>query len=597
MNEQDLRHEIAAVKDGRLSRRDFVQRMLAAGLTAPLAGMMLAHSGVAMAAQEFPYKPTKAGGGGALKLLFWQAPTLLNPHFAIGSKDQESARAFYEPLAGWDADGNLVPVLASEIPSVANGTVAADGTWVIWKLKQGVKWHDGQPFTADDVIFNWQYAANTETSAVTIGDYRDLKTIEKFDDHTVRLVFSRPTPQWFTPFVGGRGAIIPKHLFSDYIGAKSREAPNNLKPVGTGAYLFVDFKPGDILTGRLNPDYHVPNRPHFDTLEIKGGGDAVSAARAVLQTGEYDYAWNLQVEDEILVKLETGGTGVAEIVPTGNLEFILLNATDPNVEVDGERSSLKTKHPLFSDPAVREAINLLIDRASIQKFVYGRGGIATANCVNNPARYRSPNTRFEFNIDKANEILENAGWKKGTSGIREKDGKPLKLVFQTSTNGPRQKNQAIVKQACQKAGIELELKSVVGSVFFSSDVANPDTYTHFYCDMEMLMITMSSPEPQAFMTQYVSWEVASKANKWQGRNISRWQSKEYDDLYNELTRELDPVKRAALYIKLNDTVCAGRHVLPELNRPRVSGIRKGLQTHSSGWDNDLWQLPNWYRES
>ncbi|MGJ5008078.1 peptide ABC transporter substrate-binding protein [Bradyrhizobium oligotrophicum] len=597
MNEQDLRHEIAAVKDGRLSRRDFVQRMLAAGLTAPLAGMMLAHSGVAMAAQEFPYKPTKAGGGGALKLLFWQAPTLLNPHFAIGAKDQESARAFYEPLAGWDADGNLVPVLASEIPSVANGTVAADGTWVIWKLKQGVKWHDGQPFTADDVIFNWQYATNTETSAVTIGDYRDLKTIEKFDDHTVRLVFSRPTPQWFTPFVGGRGAIIPKHLFSDYIGAKSREAPNNLKPVGTGAYLFVDFKPGDILTGRLNPDYHVPNRPHFDTLEIKGGGDAVSAARAVLQTGEYDYAWNLQVEDEILVKLETGGTGVAEIVPTGNLEFILLNATDPNVEVDGERSSLKTKHPLFSDPAVREAINLLIDRASIQKFVYGRGGIATANCVNNPARYRSPNTRFEFNIDKANEILENAGWKKGASGIREKDGKPLKLVFQTSTNGPRQKNQAIVKQACQKAGIELELKSVVGSVFFSSDVANPDTYTHFYCDMEMLMITMSSPEPQAFMTQYVSWEVASKANKWQGRNISRWQSKEYDDLYNELTRELDPVKRAALYIKLNDTVCAGRHVLPELNRPRVSGIRKGLQTHSSGWDNDLWQLPNWYRES
>ncbi|WP_315724466.1 MULTISPECIES: peptide ABC transporter substrate-binding protein [unclassified Bradyrhizobium] len=597
MNEQNLRREIAAVKEGRLSRRDFVQRMLALGLTAPLAGMMLAHSGVAMAAQAFPYKPTKAGGGGPLRILFWQAPTLLNPHFAIGAKDQESSRAFYEPLAGWDAEGNLVPVLAAEIPSVANGTVAPDGTWVVWKLKPGVKWHDGQPFTAEDVIFNWQYATTPETSAVTIGDYKDIKTIEKIDDHTVRLVFSQPTPQWFTPFVGGRGAIIPKHLFGDYIGAKSREAPNNLKPVGTGAYLFVDFKPGDMLTGKLNPDYHVPNRPYFDTLEIKGGGDAVSAARAVLQTGEFDYAWNLQVEDEILVKLEAGGTGVAEIVPTGNLEFILLNATDPNVEVDGERSSLKTRHPLFSDPAVREAINLLIDRTSIQKFIYGRGGIATANCINNPERYRSKNTSFEFNIEKANQILESAGWTKGASGVREKDGKPLKIVFQTSTNGPRQKNQAIIKQACQKAGIEMELKSVVGSVFFSSDVANPDTYTHFYCDMEMLMITMASPEPQAFMTQYVSWEAASKANKWQGRNISRWQSKAYDDLYNELTRELDPVKRAALYIKLNDTVCAGRHVLPELNRPRVSGIRKGLQTHSSGWDNDLWQLPSWYRES
>ncbi|MGC2774990.1 MAG: peptide ABC transporter substrate-binding protein [Bradyrhizobium sp.] len=597
MNEQDLRRDVAAVKEGRLSRRDFVQRMLAVGLTAPLAGMMLAHSGVAMAAQAFPYKPTKAGGGGPLKILLWQAPTLLNPHFAIGLKDQEAARAFYEPLAGWDADGNLVPVLAAEIPSVANGTVAADGTSVVWKLKQGVKWHDGRPFTADDVIFNWQYATNPETSAATIGDYKDIKTIERIDDHTVRLVFGQTTPLWFTPFVGARGGIIPKHLFSDYIGAKSREAPNNLAPVGTGAYLFVDFKPGDTLTGKLNPDYHVPNRPHFDTLEIKGGGDAVSAARAVLQTGEFDYAWNLQVEDEILLKLENGGQGTVEVVPTGYLEFILLNATDPNVEVDGERASLKTKHPLLSDPAVREAINLLIDRASIQKFIYGRGGIATANCVNNPERYRSRNMTFEFNIEKANQILEQAGWKKGPSGIREKDGKPLKLLFQTSTNAPRQKNQAIIKQACQKAGIELELKSVVGSVFFSSDVANPDTYSHFYCDMEMYLISMASPEPQAFMTQYVSWEAASKANKWQGRNIARWQNKTYDDLYNELTRELDPVKRAALYIRLNDIVCSDHHVLPELNRPRVSGIRKGLQTHSSGWDNDLWQLPSWYRET
>ena len=203
MNEQDLRGEIAAVKEGRLSRRDFVQRMLAVGLTAPMAGMMVAHSGVAMAAQDFPYKPTKAGGGGPLKLLFWQAPTLLNPHFAIGTKDQEAARAFYEPLAGWDAEGNLVPVLAAEIPSMANGTVAADGTFVIWKLKQGVTWHDGHPFTADDVIFNWQYATDPETSAVTSGDYKHIKAIEKIDDHTIRVVFAQPTPLWMTGFVGG----------------------------------------------------------------------------------------------------------------------------------------------------------------------------------------------------------------------------------------------------------------------------------------------------------------------------------------------------------------------------------------------------------
>ena len=167
MKERELRDLIADVKTGQLSRRAFVQRMIAVGLTAPMAGMMLAQSGVPMAAAEIPYKPTKAGGGGLLKLLYWQAVTLLNPHFAIGTKDQEGSRIFYEPLAGWDGDGNLVPVLAAEIPSKENDGLAEDGRSVVWKLKRGVKWHDGKPFTADDVVFTWEYARNA-------GDRRGL---------------------------------------------------------------------------------------------------------------------------------------------------------------------------------------------------------------------------------------------------------------------------------------------------------------------------------------------------------------------------------------------------------------------------------------
>ena len=131
MKERELRDLIADVKSGRLSRRAFVQQMIAVGLTAPMAGMMLSQSGVAMAAAEIPYKPTKAGGGGVLKLLYWQAITLLNPHFAIGTKDQEGSRIFYEPLAGWDAEGNLVPALAAEIPSKENYGLAEDGRSVV----------------------------------------------------------------------------------------------------------------------------------------------------------------------------------------------------------------------------------------------------------------------------------------------------------------------------------------------------------------------------------------------------------------------------------------------------------------------------------
>src|SRR3954454_17594069 len=492
MNERDLRSQIADVKAGRLSRRDFVQRMIAVGLTAPMAGAMLAHSGVAIAAEPMDYKPTKAGGGGTLKLLFWQAPTLLNPHFANGTKDQEASRLFYEPLAGWDADGNLVPILAAEIPSKDNGLLAADGMSVTWKLKQGVKWHDGKPFTADDVVFTWAYAADLATAAYTTGSYQNIK-VEKIDDYTVKVIFKAPTPFWADPFVGSVGQILPKHHFGDYAGAKSRDAPGNLKPVGTGPYKFVEFKPGDLLTAERNPDYHVKNQPYFDTLELKGGGDAVSAARAVLQTGEYDYAWNLLVEDEILKRMEAGGKGRVEFTLSGGVEFIILNTTDPWTEVDGERSSIKTKHPSLSDPAVRRAFNLLIDREAIQKFIYGRGGIATASFVNQPSRFKSGKLKYEFDIDKANKILDEAGWKKGADGIREKDGKKLKYVFQTSINAPRQKTQAIIKQACQKAGIDAELKSVTPSVYFSSDAANPDTARKFYADIQMLTTGVGAP--------------------------------------------------------------------------------------------------------
>src|SRR5882762_5440318 len=596
MKERELRDLIADVKTGRLSRRAFVQRMIAVGLTAPMAGMMLAQSGVANAAPAITYKPPKAGGGGPVKLLLWQAPTLLNPHFAVGTKDQEACRLFYEPLAGWDQDGNLVPILAAEIPSKENDGLTEDGLSVVWKLKRGVKWHDGKPFTADDVVFNWEYARTPETAAVSIASYKDIK-VEKIDDFTVSVKFAKPTPFWADAFVGTYGMIIPKHLFADYIGGKSRDAPTNLKPVGTGPYLFVDFKPGDTLLAKLNPDYHVPNRPHFDTLELKGGGDAVSAARAVLQTGEYDYAYNVLVEDEILLKLESAGKGKVSITPSGNVEFMMLNATDPAVEVDGERASLKTRHPLFSDPAVRQAINLLIDRASIEKFIYGRTASATANFLNAPERVRSKNTKLEFNIEKANAILEAAGWKKRADGVRAKDGKSLKFVYQTSINAPRQKAQAIVKQACQKAGIEIELKSVVASVFFSSDAANPDTYTHFYCDAQMYNTTMTQPDPQFFMNQYVSWQVSSKENKWQGRNIARWVNKEYDDVYKQAERELDPVKRAAMYIKLNDLVVADNYILPVVRRPKVQAVRGNLAVHMTGWDNDLYQIASWYREA
>ena len=422
---------------------------------------------------------------------------------------------------------------------------------------------------------------------------REVAKVEAVDPLTLRITTTQVFPMLPTNL--SAIAIIPRSIR----GATATEDFNTGKStIGTGPYRFVDFKPGDIVRGELNPGYHMPNRPSFDTIEMKGGGDAVSAARAVIQTAEFDYAWNMQVEDEILKRLEQGGKGRADIVAGGNIEHIQCNFTDPWKEVDGERSSVKTTHPLLGDPAVRQALNLLVDRAAVQEQIYGRTGIATANFLNEPKKFASRATKWEFNVDKASQILEAAGWKKGSDGIRAKDGKRLKFVYQTSINAPRQKTQAIVKQAAAKAGIDMELKSVTASVYFSSDPANPDTYRHFYTDIQMYTTTMGAPDPQTFMRQFLTQEAASKDNKWQGRNITRWRNAEYDKIFEASLTELDPVKRAAQFIRMNDLVIQDVVVIPVLWRMVQSAVSLRLKnTAISGWDSNLWNLRNWTREA
>ena len=224
MNEQAIRGWVEQVRQGRLPRRLAVARLVAAGLSVPMASVLLMGTGMAQTAGTAPpYKPSQRGGGGALRLLYWQGPTLLNPHFATGTKDQIGCRIFHEGLVDFDADGQLQAVLAAEVPSRDNGGVAADGRSVLWKLKRGVTWHDGAPFTADDVVFNAQYAIDPATASVSSGAYRGLK-VEKIDSHTVRVVFDKPAPCW--PQNYAATMLIPRHL---HAGRRHRVHPAGLR--------------------------------------------------------------------------------------------------------------------------------------------------------------------------------------------------------------------------------------------------------------------------------------------------------------------------------------------------------------------------------
>jgi len=594
MDERELAESRRRVRAGSLDRRQFARTVVGLGLTAPMIAELLGPRPGHAQPRRSTFTPTRRGGGGELKTLWWQAPTILNPHLATGAKDADASRIFYEGLVSFDPDGNIVPDLVAGVPTIDNSGLARDGLSVTLKLKKGVQWHDGKPFTADDVVFTWEYVMDPATAATTSGAYRDIARIDKPDQHTVKIVYKSPNPFWAKAF----SSIIPRHVFAPFKGARSREAPANLKPVGTGPYRYADFKPGDLVRAEVFPGYHEANWPFFDRLEMKGGGDAVSAARAVIQTGEYDFAWNMQVEDDVLRRMEQGGKGRLDIAWGGGIEQIFFNFSDPLREIDGERSSVKAPHPFLTDPAVRTALSLLVDRASIQEQIYGRHGQATANYLNAPPTFRSKNTRWEFSPEKAARVLDDAGWKRAGDGVRAKDGKRLRMLFQTSINAPRQKTQAIVKQAAAKIGIEVEVKAVVPAVYFSTDPANADTLAHFTADLQMYSLVNGSPDPQLFLQPFVSWEIAQKENKWAGRNSTRWRHDDYDRMYKAAETEMDPVKRAALFIRMNDMLVQTPVIVPFMWRGTASAVANRLRgTEISGWDSTFWNLAHWYREA
>ncbi len=609
---------------GRVSRRGFVRTLVGAGFSMPLivgllsacgsdekksdSGSGTSGSGVRPSpvtggfATQAPgaaaFTPAKRGEGGTLKLLWWQAPSILNPHQSSGTKDRDGSRIFYEPLAAIDAEGNVVPILAAEVPSVDKGTLDKSGKFVTWKIKKGVTWHDGQPFTVDDVIFTWKYAVDADTAALTVGSYQNIESIDKVDDSTIKVNFKTATLEWTAPFVSSAGQILPKHVFEKYLGKEAKSAPPNLKPVGTGPFKINDFKPNDIIIADMNDKYHVENWPYFNKVEMKGGGDAPGAARAVLQTGEYDYAWNLQVEYSVLQQLEKGGAGVLAIGPGSGIEHLQLNYTDPNKEVDGEKASLKAPHPFFADLKVRQAFQLAINRKVIVEQLYGPTGDVAIYYFYNPKRYVPDGGKWEFNLQKAGQLLDEAGWKKGGSGTREKDGVKMKVLYQTSVNTVRQNMQAVIKKDLESLGVEVELKSVIADVFFGADPANPDNFPHFYADMQSYTATRSGPDDLATaMKTYLSSEIKQKANNWSKLNSTRYNSKEFDALFEAAVKELDPTKAAEAWKKCNQKLIDDVAVIPIVARNNVAAAKKDLRGMGlSPWDSDVWNIAKWYRQ-
>lgn len=553
--------------------------------------------------------PTGRGIGDTLRLLYWQPPAILNPHLTTSTKDLEACRVTYEPLASFDKEGNLVPFLAEEIPSLENGGVAADGKSVTWKLKQGVKWSDGEPFTAADVLFTYQFITNPQTKAATTDNYSSIQNVEVVNDYTIKINFKEVTPDWASPFVGIWGMILPRHKFEAYNGSNARTAPANMMPVGTGPYRVVAFKTEEVLflgtdliqTNKIvfepNPFFREPDKPYFSRVELKGGGTVNEAARSVLKSGEVDFAFSLQIDSETLKELAAEGKGRVVTNPGARVERIVLNHSDPNRETEeGERSFAGYPHPFFSDKRVRQAFTYAINREAIASlYLEGR---PTSNLLVAPLAYNSPNTSYEFNLEKAAALLDEAGWiDTNGNGIRDKNGIEMNVLFQTSSNQIRQQTQEIIKDALESIGVKVRLEVIDASIFFSSDPTNPKTLEHFYADLEEYSSGNRSPDPGSYMQRWVCNQIPQKANNWSGQNFARWCNAGYDDLYRQSLTEIDPQKRREIFIKMNDLLIDEVVVIPLVNRAQVSGASKTLVgIDPTPWDATLWNIKDWRRE-
>lgn len=547
-----------------------------------------------------PAAMAERGSDGEVKIIYWQAPSILNPYLSSGTKDIESASLVIEPLGRYDENGDLVPFLAEEIPTVENGGVSADLTTITWKLKSGLLWSDGSPVTSADVKFTADYCLNPEGGCAQLAKFEGVSSVDVVNDLTVKVTFSEPKPNPYGPYMGGQSPIIQAAQFAECTGAKAPECTEaNFGPIGTGPFVVTDFRPNDVIQMEANQNYRDPAKPAFAKLTFKGGGDATAAGRAVMETGEFDYAWNMQLAPDVLAKMAEGGKGVP-IAAFGTLvERIEMNMTNPSPDLpEGERATAKHPHPFLSDVKVRKALSMAIDRELLVEVGYGQAGRPTCNLVPAPALYASDNTEcLTQDIAGANALLDEAGWVAGSDGVREKDGMRLSMLFQTSTNAVRQDFQALIKQWWSEIGVETELRNLDASVYFGGDPGSPDTFQRFYADVEMYANNFDGTDPESYLASRTCEKFPSPDSQWQGENINRYCDPEYDKLMAELGRTGELGKRGEIGKQLNDMLTKDSYVIvPLVDRGRVSAHATSLGgVVLNTWDSELWNVADWYR--
>jgi peptide/nickel transport system substrate-binding protein len=544
---------------------------------------------VAPAAQPTPVAaaqpaPTPAGGqpkrGGIVRVAVYQEPTVLNPLLAVNTISSMISAIAVEGL--WSAlpDGRLAPALAAEIPTQQNGGVSADGRTVIWKLKPGSVWSDGQPFTSKDVVFTYKVIMDP-ANPVNRAQYLVIDSVQAIDDTTVQVVYK----SLFSAYRQHFNAILPEHVFGGATSIDKKEFSR--APVGTGPFKFNSWSSGESIVFDRNPLFRQQGQPFLDQLIFKITPTAAAAIQA-FKAGEVDAVWSLGVGD--VPVLQAIADAAFTPAPSPQVEVLRLNASCPGGPQQGDPSC---PHPILSDLRVRQAIDLAVDRRTIvERLLGGRTIVATSILAIGPWAAELP--PIEYSPDKARQILMEAGWIPGSDGIRVKDGVRAHLdCVALAGDQTREQTQQVLEEQLRAVGLELGIKSAPAGTL--AGWATNGSVARGAFDIFELGDSQRI-EPQAGLaSEFGKTGIPSDQNPG-GGNYTRLLDPEIDRALDIAAATLDDTARKAAYKMVAERVNAGKGTIVLYLRPTIDAFKTYVQGHAGPnvWDYFTWDMANWW---
>ncbi len=540
-----------------LSRRDFLALGAAAG-TLFLASPRLAH-----AAEGTPPDQPK----GQIVAGLSQEPTNFHPLMPHIEVDQGVHWNIYDPLWAVDPAGNFVPRLAREVPSVENGGLSEDGTrWRI-RLRDDVTWHDGEPFTAEDVKFTIELIQNPDFRAGRRAGHELVRDIEVVSP--TELTWRLETP--YAPYLSilSWTFIVPRHVLAE-MDLNAQAFTRN--PIGTGPYTWVERVSGDHITLAANPDYF-GDGPYTERLVFKYVPD-LTVLYTQFKAGDIDYIGLQGITANHYNEAKDLPGRQVYAVPAPFIEQIALNLGLPQ----------------FQERAVREALYFAMDREAIIDAVYYGLPRPSESYLPRESWAYNPNLpQQEYDPARSRKILDEAGWLPGGDGIRQKNG--VRLAFENSTtagNQVREQAQQVLQQNWRQIGVEMTIRNHPPAVMWG------DKWMLSQYETTMVGLNyMIGPDPDA--TNYLhSDSIAAQGGA--GQNTTQYSNPEVDRLLEEGATTTDRDERIRIYHKVQEIM---RHDLPMLyifQYTQVEGTLAGLEGYQANVNaaSNAWNIKDWY---